>query len=79
VAELKVMSENEDYRRDCVMTTPTLIGFGNKCESIETDAADQCQENIKLYREYEELRDRYIKDVNVKFSEKADLAKDMLS
>jgi hypothetical protein len=73
------MSENEDYRRDCVMTTPTLIGFGNKCESIETDAADQCQENIKLYREYEELRDRYIKDVNVKFAEKADLAKDMLS
>jgi hypothetical protein len=46
LAELKVMSENEDYRRDCVMTTPTLIGFGNKCESIEQDAHDQCQENI---------------------------------
>ena len=79
VAELKVMQENEDYRRDCVMTQPTLIGFGNKCETIEQDAANQCQENIKLYREYEELRERYVKDVNVKFSEKADLAKDMLS
>ena len=79
VPELKVMDSNEEYRRDCVLTQPVLIAFGKKCEKIETEAKELAEGNIALYKEYEELRENYIKNVNAKFSEKADLANDLLS
>jgi hypothetical protein len=76
--ELKFMKENEDYRHDCALTQPVLIAFNAKCMKIEDGAKQIAEENKKLYTEYEEVWDNYIKNTNERFAMLADTAKDLV-
>ena len=48
-------------------------------ESIQEKAKKRADSNQTLYEEYEKSRNQYISDVNSRFAEKADLAKDLIS
>jgi hypothetical protein len=81
LSELKFMQQDENYRQDCALTQPVLLAFNAKCSSIQDNAKSKAEENKKLYREYEEAWDNYTKigGVNEQFSQKADIAKDLVA
>lgn len=55
-----------------------LIAFNTKCMKIEDGAKQIAEENKKLYSEYEEVWDNYIKNTNERFAMLADTAKDLV-
>jgi hypothetical protein len=64
---------------DCVLTSPNIVAMDNKVHQIQEKAEKRANENLKIYEQYEEVRNNYLKEINARFAEKADIAKDLIS